>query len=389
MNRADDVYSSIRSVDSIGTRSLAGGIAPHMSGVGIFFQQESDGKVYVNTIVSGGSAERDGRMSVGDVMCSVDGRDVIGEPVSVLRSLLLGHERSYVVLTFALAVEPGEADHEGGTVIAKFHVELPRGSPEYFARVDATRRYEAEMQDLRYQLKTTLGEEKDAAEEVERVKRVLQLECGASARRSSAARHRSGTGNFCRCAHLLSPAYGAHTQRHACDYIKHEQRSTAQQTGKPCAHCPLDVHVRLHDLYTVRLCAGFIPCALRSSVAPALPIQTRLSDVAFRRGSWAQVLVMKYVCPVLLEHIKIMASRGIDAALKQRLRTSQSVPLSPRKTLSAFSNRRHCGEERRHRKPTVTHTLALTHAQTHEHARAHTHTHTHSTSVGQDAAAQT
>ena len=183
MNRADDLYSSIRSVDSIGTRSLAGGIAPHMSGVGIFFQQESDGKVYVNTIVSGGSAERDGRVRVGDVMCSVDGRDVIGEPVSVLRSLLLGHEGSNVVLTFARAVEPGEADHEGGTVIAKFDVELPRGSPEYFARVDATRRYEAEMQDLRYQLKTTLGEEKEVAEEVERVKRVLQLERGASARR--------------------------------------------------------------------------------------------------------------------------------------------------------------------------------------------------------------
>ena len=183
MNRADDLYSSIRSVDSIGTRSLAGGNAPHMSGVGIFFQQESDGKVYVNTIVSGGSAERDGRVRVGDVMCSVDGRDVIGEPVSVLRSLLLGHEGSNVVLTFARAVEPGEADHEGGTVIAKFDVELPRGSPEYFARVDATRRYEAEMQDLRYQLKTTLGEEKEVAEEVERVKRVLQLERGASARR--------------------------------------------------------------------------------------------------------------------------------------------------------------------------------------------------------------
>jgi hypothetical protein len=114
------------------------------------------------------------------------------------------------------------------------------------------------------------------------------------------------------------------------------------------------------------------------SVASALPIQTRLSAVAFRRGFWARVWVIKYVCPVLLEHIKIMASRGIDAALKQRLRTSQSVPLSPRKTLSALSSRRHCGEERRHRKPTVTHTLTLTHThtntQTCARARAHTHT---------------
>ena len=157
-----------------------------MSGVGIFFQQEGDGKVYVKTIVSGGSAERDGRVRVGDVMCGVDGRDVIGEPVSVLRSLLLGHEGSNVVLTFARAVDPsaeGDAVGDGGTVIAKFDVELQRGSPEYFARMDAARRYEAEMQDLRYQLKQTLGEEKEVAEEVERVKRVLQLERGASARR--------------------------------------------------------------------------------------------------------------------------------------------------------------------------------------------------------------
>lgn len=185
MNRGDDLYSSIRSMDSVASRALAPGNAPHMSGVGIFFQQESDGKVYVKTIVSGGSAERDGRVRVGDVMCGVDGRDVIGEPVSVLRSLLLGHEGSNVVLTFARAVEPGtDGDHtDGGTVIAKFDVELPRGSPEYFARMDAARRYEAEMQDLRYQLKQTLGEEKEVAEEVERVKRVLQLERGASARR--------------------------------------------------------------------------------------------------------------------------------------------------------------------------------------------------------------
>lgn len=78
-------------------------------------------------------------------MCGVDGRDVIGEPVSVLRSLLLGHEGSTVVLTFARAVE---ADADGGegateigqTVIAKFDVELVRGSPEYFARMETSRR---------------------------------------------------------------------------------------------------------------------------------------------------------------------------------------------------------------------------------------------------------
>jgi hypothetical protein len=35
-----------------------------MIGVGIFFQQESDGKVYAKTVVSGGSAERDGMYEI-------------------------------------------------------------------------------------------------------------------------------------------------------------------------------------------------------------------------------------------------------------------------------------------------------------------------------------
>lgn len=55
--RDDDLYSSMDSMASRASRSLQTGSA---SGVGVFFQQESDGKVYVKTIVSGGSAERDG-----------------------------------------------------------------------------------------------------------------------------------------------------------------------------------------------------------------------------------------------------------------------------------------------------------------------------------------
>eukprot|EP00960_Hanusia_phi_P038704 753557-Hanusia_phi.AAC.5 len=141
----EDLYSSQRSIDSVASRSLLTGNGTGMSGVGIFFQQEADGKVYVRTIVSGGSAERDGRVRVGDVMCGVDGRDVIGEPVSVLRSLLLGHEGSTVVLTFARAVEAGMDSetsdmNSGNTVIAKFDVELVRGSPEYFNKMDSARK---------------------------------------------------------------------------------------------------------------------------------------------------------------------------------------------------------------------------------------------------------
>jgi hypothetical protein len=62
VNSHDELYSSARSIDSQVSRTLGGGSGPNMSGVGIFFQQESDGKVYVKTIVSGGSAERDGEI---------------------------------------------------------------------------------------------------------------------------------------------------------------------------------------------------------------------------------------------------------------------------------------------------------------------------------------
>lgn len=46
------------------------------AGVGIFFQQEADGSVYVKTIVSGGSAEREGAVRVGDMILAVEDREV-------------------------------------------------------------------------------------------------------------------------------------------------------------------------------------------------------------------------------------------------------------------------------------------------------------------------
>ncbi len=44
-------------------------------------------------------------------------------------------------------------------------------------------RHEVEIQECRQQLKQALAEEKEIADEIERAKRVLQLERGASARR--------------------------------------------------------------------------------------------------------------------------------------------------------------------------------------------------------------
>ena len=52
------------------------------AGVGIFFQQEADGSVYVKTVVSGGSAEREGAVRVGDMILAVDDREVRERPRS-------------------------------------------------------------------------------------------------------------------------------------------------------------------------------------------------------------------------------------------------------------------------------------------------------------------
>lgn len=54
------------------------------AGVGIFFQQDTDGKVFVKSVVSGGSAERDGTVRGGDVIIRVDDRNVVGEPLQVV-----------------------------------------------------------------------------------------------------------------------------------------------------------------------------------------------------------------------------------------------------------------------------------------------------------------
>ena len=59
------------------------------AGVGIFFQQESDGNVYIKTIVSGGSAERDGTCRTGDmIVCESAAAACLG-PVLFLLTLSL------------------------------------------------------------------------------------------------------------------------------------------------------------------------------------------------------------------------------------------------------------------------------------------------------------
>jgi len=116
-----------------------------MAGVGIFFQQEpQSGKVYVASIVQGGSADRSGVIRINDVIVKVDDEDVQGQPLSNLRNLILGKQGSYVVLAFRRVT---------GTELYYFDVELVRGTPEYFESLKKNQAIQDEKEKLLNQVR--------------------------------------------------------------------------------------------------------------------------------------------------------------------------------------------------------------------------------------------
>jgi C-terminal processing protease CtpA/Prc len=97
--------------------------------VGIFFQQDSDtNEVFIKTVVTGGSADRSGVIRVNDVVVRVDHDNVEGQPLSDLRSRILGRQGSYVTLGFR---------RKDGMETTYYDVPLMRGSPEYFDSLKA------------------------------------------------------------------------------------------------------------------------------------------------------------------------------------------------------------------------------------------------------------
>ena len=121
-------------------------------GVGLFFH-ESAGKIKVKTIVSGGSAERDGRIQVGDTLIAIDGVDVRGQSQAApfFKNLITGPEGS----TVRLKMLRGEASSAFG-----YELHLFRGTPEYFAGLEQERRNEEALSEL----KQALAEEQQVAE---------------------------------------------------------------------------------------------------------------------------------------------------------------------------------------------------------------------------------
>ena len=86
---------------------MASGFAD-AAGVGLFFEQTPANldRVYVKTIVKGGSAERDGTIQPGDVLNSVDGQAVRGGDLGGLRKLILGEVGTMVTLSLTRQVLP-------------------------------------------------------------------------------------------------------------------------------------------------------------------------------------------------------------------------------------------------------------------------------------------
>ena len=73
-------------------------------GVGILFVEEEDPsgfvRVTVKALIEGGSAERTGMVRAGDMVVRVGNQDVIGKPLSVLRTMIPGPIGSYCRLGF-------------------------------------------------------------------------------------------------------------------------------------------------------------------------------------------------------------------------------------------------------------------------------------------------
>jgi hypothetical protein len=130
------------------------------AGVGLFFDTHAKtGSAVVKAIYSGSSAARSGKISIGDLLCSVDGQDVKCQGPSIVRLMIVGAQGSYVTLGFC----------KEGKASDVFEVKLLRGSAESIA-VLASKGLElhAEIDALTQTLKlieNQLSEEKNARRE--------------------------------------------------------------------------------------------------------------------------------------------------------------------------------------------------------------------------------
>ena len=100
-------------------------------GVGILFVEEEDPsgfvRVTVKALIEGGSAEKTGQVKAGDMVVRVGNQDVIGKPLSILRTMIPGPIGSYCKLGFlrggvALNSNAGQVTITFGNAVAIFRL---------------------------------------------------------------------------------------------------------------------------------------------------------------------------------------------------------------------------------------------------------------------------
>ncbi len=129
------------------------------AGVGLFFDTHlKTGGSIVKAIYSGSSSFRSGKISLGDVLCQVDGQDVTSQAPSIVRLMIVGPQGSYVTLGFS--------KEKSGEV---YEVKLLRGSAESIAVLAAKglelhAEIDALMQTMK-SLENQLSEEKSGRRE--------------------------------------------------------------------------------------------------------------------------------------------------------------------------------------------------------------------------------
>ncbi len=129
------------------------------AGVGLFFDTHlKTGGSMVKAIYSGSSAARCGKISIGDLLCFIDGQDIRSQAPSIVRLMIVGPQGSYVTLGLS-------KDRTGES----YEIKLLRGSAESIAVLAAKglelhAEIDALTQSLR-SMESQLAEEKSARRE--------------------------------------------------------------------------------------------------------------------------------------------------------------------------------------------------------------------------------
>jgi hypothetical protein len=100
---------------------------------------------------------------------------VIGEPLSLLRGLILGPQGTYVKLTFQRRDINGD--------IRQYETRLMRGTADYFQGLSRHLSMEDELDQMKLQLRQAISHCTQDRDELDRIRKMLQSERDTSERR--------------------------------------------------------------------------------------------------------------------------------------------------------------------------------------------------------------